>query len=242
MRWRDFFYFSTGERRALTLLLTIIALGWLFISYTDRIGHEQSSTNSKVPTSKLDTIRIEIKHETIEVPESKPKESTKVSTRADKIPPKNNYKRSSYPKKEKFLVGTIVELNAADSTTLKKVPGIGPVFSRRIVKYRELLGGFYTVEQLSEVYGIDEERYESLKTWFIVDTNFIRKIPVNQRTFKQLAAHPYISYKQARTIEWLRNKKGMLRGWEDFTLLEEFSEYDRERLLPYLSFTHDSMP
>ena len=64
-----------------------------------------------------------------------------------------------FQKQEKYPEGTIVELNGADTTTLKKIPGIGSSFARRITKYRELLGGFHHIEQLAEVYGIDEERY-----------------------------------------------------------------------------------
>ena len=74
----------------------------------------------------------------------------------------------------------MVELNEADTLTLKKIPGIGSTFARRIVRYRELLGGYYTVEQLAEVYGIDEERYIALYPWFRVDTTRLRPQSINQ--------------------------------------------------------------
>lgn len=139
-------------------------------------------------------------------------------------------------KVEKWPLGTVVELNSADTTALKKVPGIGSVFAKRIIKYRELLGGFYSVEQLGEVYGIDEERYKSMKSWFSADLSAISQLPVNQLSAKELASHPYVSYKQARVIERQVRKKGKLQGWENLALLEEFTEYDRERLRHYFSF------
>ena len=92
------------------------------------------------------------------------------------------------------------------------VPGIGSVFAKRIIKYRDLLGGFYSVEQLGEVYGIDEDRYEAMKSWFSVDPSVISHLFVNQLSAKKLASHPYVSYKQARIIEKMIRKKGKLQG------------------------------
>ena len=130
---------------------------------------------------------------------------------------------------------SVIELNQADTLTLKKIPGIGSTFARRIVGYRELLGGFYTVEQLAEVYGIDEERYNALHTWFKVDTTCIQPLRVNQLSFKELLRHPYLNTSQVRQIERLR-RKAPLQSWNDLILLEEFSAIDRQRLRPYLSY------
>lgn len=145
-------------------------------------------------------------------------------------------KPSAYPRIEKFPPGTVVELNTADTLTLKKVPGIGSAFARRIVKYRRLLGGFCSVGQLGEVYGIDEERYDRLSPWFRVDTVYLRPIRVNRLLTDTLPRHPYLSYRQLRAIRQQLRQKGKLSGWENLSLLEEFTEYDRERLRPYLTF------
>jgi DNA uptake protein ComE-like DNA-binding protein len=144
--------------------------------------------------------------------------------------------QSSYTRTEKFSPGTIVELNTADTTILKKIPGIGSAFASRIVKYRDLLGGYFDVKQLAEVYGIDEERYASFVPWFTVDDSFIRKLPVNTLIQDSLSRHPYISYRQARAIIQLRTQKKQLSGWDNFALLDEFTEFDKNRILPYLSF------
>ena len=148
-----------------------------------------------------------------------------------RLPKQATYLRTT----EKFSAGTMIELNEADTLTLKKIPGIGSTFARRIVSYRELLGGFYTVEQLAEVYGIDEERYNALHTWFKVDTTCIQPLRVNQLSFKELLRHPYLNTSQVRQIERLR-RKAPLQSWNDLILLEEFSAIDRQRLRPYLSF------
>jgi competence ComEA-like helix-hairpin-helix protein len=137
---------------------------------------------------------------------------------------------------EKFAAGTIVELNSADTTTLKKIPGIGSAFAKRIVGYRELLGGYHSIQQLAEVYGIDEERYAAFEPWFTVDDSFVRKLPVNTLSQDSLSRHPYINFRQARAIVQLRTQKKQLSGWENITLLDDFTEQDKTRLLPYLSF------
>ena len=242
MKWRDLLYFSKGERQALTLLLSLIATAWIAIILTD-------FSRTKVLPEDLVTDNMQ-QDTSLPItpngnPPNPPRKENKFHTKENKVPSERNPKRirresnlhlPSYPKVEKWPLGTVVELNSADTTTLKKVPGIGSVFAKRIIKYRELLGGFYSVEQLGEVYGIDEERYKSMKSWFSADLSAISQLPVNQLSAKELASHPYVSYKQARVIERQVRKKGKLQGWENLALLEEFTEYDRERLRHYFSF------
>ena len=136
-----------------------------------------------------------------------------------------------YTRTEKYAPGTLV-----DTTILKKVPGIGSTFARRIMKYRELLGGFYDVSQLAEVYGIDEKRYQALAPWFIADTLHVRQLEVNALPATALRKHPYLDYRQAKAIEQLRKQKSRLSGWENLQLIEEFTDTDKKRLTPYLSF------
>ncbi|MCD7931558.1 MAG: helix-hairpin-helix domain-containing protein [Tannerellaceae bacterium] len=83
------------------------------------------------------------------------------------------------------------------------------------------------------MYGIDEERLLKLKPWFYVDIEKILLIDLNQATEEELRAHPYINYRQAGAIVRLRKQKGTIH-WENLLLLEEFSEYDKERLYWYI--------
>ena len=239
MNWRDLFYFSKGERRALTVLLILISLSWLALQFKE---NKQEADLPKATASFNNT--------------AGPSEATRTNNPQSKNPssgsqsPKHSFrKKSRFLRGEnrisserksfytrKFPEGTIVELNSADTTILKKVPGIGSTFARRIIKYRNLLGGFYSVTQLSEVYGIDEERYEAMKSWFTVDVSLICQLHVNIMSSKKLSKHPYISYRQARCIEQLVKQKGRLSGWENLQLLEEFTKADKEHLIPYLSF------
>jgi DNA uptake protein ComE-like DNA-binding protein len=161
-------------------------------------------------------------------------EKETVSERVKRI---TSYSRpSSYTRTEKFEKGTVVELNTADTTILKKVPGIGSAYAKRIISYRNILGGYYSVVQLSEVYGIDEDRYNALVSWFTADSTLISKLPVNELSQDSLRRHPYINYNQAKIITRLRQQKGKLTGWENLQLLAEFTDYDKMRLQYYLSF------
>ena len=235
MQLKDLCYFSKGERNALLVLLCLLALTWVAIIYT---AEEDSPTPSPAapPIAAVDSLKTaETNRMPIEAPASQQPtvapRSAKPQQTWPRLPRQNSYKQAS----NKFPAGTVIELNQADTLTLKKIPGIGSTFARRIVGYRELLGGFYTVEQLAEVYGIDEERYNALHTWFKVDTTCIQPLRVNQLSFKELLRHPYLNTSQVRQIERLR-RKAPLQSWNDLILLEEFSAIDRQRLRPYLSF------
>ena len=235
MQLKDLCYFSKGERNALLVLLCLIALTWVAIIYT---AEEDSPTPSPAapPIAAVDSLKTaETNRMPIEAPASQQPtvapRSAKPQQTWPRLPRQNSYKQAS----NKFPAGTVIELNQADTLTLKKIPGIGSTFARRIVGYRELLGGFYTVEQLAEVYGIDEERYNALHTWFKVDTTCIQPLRVNQLSFKELLRHPYLNTSQVRQIERLR-RKAPLQSWNALILLEEFSAIDRQRLRPYLSF------
>lgn len=102
----------------------------------------------------------------------------------------------------------VININLADTTELQKIRGIGQVFSSRIVRYRELLGGYYCTTQLLEVFGIDSTRFEQIRTHVTVDGNGIRKLNLNQAEFGDLVRHPYIDRKTANAILTLRAQHG----------------------------------
>ena len=240
MNWRDLLYFSQGERRALTLLLCLIFISWIILLLTDDKPKQIPKENVQIIEPAKTAQKIVSKKpnpEKVKTPASGRKNnSSREKNKFHSGETKNTSERRTFPKTEKYPVGTVVELNTADTTILKKVPGIGSTFARRIIKYRELLGGFFTVEQLREVYGLDEERYNAMKSWFSADMSLICPLEIHKISFKELCKHPYINYQQARIIEQLRKQKGKLSGWENLQLLEEFTETDKERLTPYLSF------
>lgn len=246
MNWRDFFYFSKGERRAFTLLLCLITLSWILLLVTDEKTGPVTLETVASPFARqpepdeqsLGTNSFSARRKNNQI-QAKKKNPANENFKSIKTIPRFSYGKktsASYPHIEKYPEGTLVELNTADTIILKKIPGIGSTFARRIIKYRELLGGYYSVSQLREVYGIDEERFRTLEHWFSADDKFIDKLFLNYLPADSLRKHPYLNYRQAHVIERLRKQKTKLSGWENLSLLDEFTDTDRIRLTPYLSF------
>lgn len=125
-----------------------------------------------------------------------------------------------------------ISLNAADTASLMKVPGIGSYFARRIVAYRERLGGFASADQLREI----DDFPVSAIPYFAVDASAIRRLKVNTLTLKELKHHPYLNYYQAKAILDYRRLRGPLHSLADLRLLPDFTADDLRRLAPYVEF------
>lgn len=126
-----------------------------------------------------------------------------------------------------------VELNSADSAQLVALNGIGAGYAKRILKYRAVLGGYTSVEQLKEVYGFSEELYTKIKADVYVDAKNIKKINLNKDDFKVINKHPYLTYEITKSIfDWRRKTTINATNLKD--ILNDTSLY--QRLLPYLIF------
>lgn len=132
----------------------------------------------------------------------------------------------------KLQPGQYVTLDDADTASLRKVPGIGRYYASRIVRYRNDLGGYVSVAQLSEIEGIPE----AALSYFKVTGGAVRKLNLNRLTLNELKHHPYINFYQARRIIDYRRLKGPLHSIDDLRLLKDFSQRDIERLRPYVEF------
>ena len=140
-----------------------------------------------------------------------------------------------YPRVEKLTEGETISLNASDTADWKKIPGIGEVYSARIVEYRDRLGGFARKEQLMEVYGVDDELYARIAPYIEMSGSW-EKVAVNKLEFKELLSHPYLSYKQVQAIMNLRRRKGDIVSIQELGMLDEFTSEDIYRLELYLEF------
>ena len=132
----------------------------------------------------------------------------------------------------KLQPGHYVTLDDADTASLRKVPGIGRYYASRIVRYRNDLGGYVSVAQLSEIEGIPE----AALSYFRVTGGAVRKLNLNRLTLNELKHHPYINFYQARRIIDYRRLKGPLHSIDDLRLLKDFSQRDIDRLRPYVEF------
>lgn len=301
--WKDFFYYSKSERRAVWVLLTLIALLLLIIqNVPERRGRQyvaSSAEDSVELTSFLAGIQEQEKpsKKKMTVPESKKILLTKFDPNTvdsieliklglspfvasnvvkyrhkggrfltpesfsriyglekeqfEALKPYISIESSAIVKKDalpssvvsdssvrkfipvyKYPVGTLVDVGLADTTELKKIPGIGTVISRRIVGYRKALGGFYDLSQLRELDCITTTMME----WFKLEPMQLQKIPINKVGLDRLRSHPYINFYQARVIVEHRKKRGKIESLSQLSLYEEFVEKDLERLSHYLTF------
>lgn len=125
-----------------------------------------------------------------------------------------------------------VELNTADTTMLRRVPGIGPYFAREIRRYGERLGGYVSLSQLDEIHDFPTEA----KRYLVITSQKVRKMNVNQLSLNELRRHPYINYYQAKAITDYRRLHGPLHSLDDLHLSRDFPDEVIQRLAPYVEF------
>ena len=237
---KDHFYFSRNDR--------IVALVLLFIIIISKVRIIPLPLKEHTAELKADTVEI-IKPET----STQDKPAARLSYRKDSTVVKKSSRPSSSVSRQiqsyngnntDYVPSTRrytskrpplepVDLNAADSLALISLPGIGPYYSSRILRYRERLGGFVSTSQLLEINGLPD----TLVKWFIIgDSIPLRKMKLNGLTLSELRRHPYMDFYQAKAIVEMRRERGTIKSPEQLSLLEEFTDQDIIRLKPYLDF------
>ncbi len=129
-----------------------------------------------------------------------------------------------------------VELNGADSSTLVTIRGIGPSFATRIIKYRNQLGGFISISQLKEVYGVDSAKFDQILPQVSLNSQSINKININRCTFEQLKTFPYLKFKQSNAIIAYRTQHGYFKSIADLNKIAILTPELIQKITPYLNF------
>lgn len=141
------------------------------------------------------------------------------------------FEKKAYVKKT-----VIVDINTADSAELDEIKGIGGAFAKRIIKYRERLGGFYKTEQLMEVYGLDEQKYNEIKDQVSIGKASLKTININTAVFNDLKSNPYLSFKQINAIIQYRKQHGNYTGIDDLKKVVLLNQEVIDKISPYISF------
>lgn len=133
----------------------------------------------------------------------------------------------------------LVNINEVDSFGLLSIKGIGPVFAGRILKYRNSLGGFSHLDQLKEVYGIDDSLYNKISGSFLLkDVEYIRRIYINKVDVKELRKHPYFrDFKLSQTILRYRDNHGPFKSISDMNKIHIVNDSIIQKIKPYISFS-----
>ena len=132
---------------------------------------------------------------------------------------------------------SVVDINKCDSAALEALPGIGPVLSARIIKYRNLLGGYADISQLKEVYGLPEETFDLISARVKANPSEVRKMSINTAEYKQLIRLPYFERYEVSAILKYRELKGKIEGIEELVENGIISEDKVQKVKFYLDFT-----
>jgi DNA uptake protein ComE-like DNA-binding protein len=127
----------------------------------------------------------------------------------------------------------LIDINTADTTTFKTLPGIGSKLSARIVNFRDKLGGFLSVDQVGETFGLQDSTYQKIKPMLVCNAALVKKININTATVEQLK-HPYLRYHQARNMVEYRNQHGAYKTLAELRNLATISDTELTKILPYL--------
>lgn len=131
-----------------------------------------------------------------------------------------------------------VNINRADSVQLLPLPGIGPVFAGRIIKYRNLLGGFVSVDQLGEVYGIPMETLYNIRDMVLIDSSAVRKIKIDSASFRELLRHPYLEFEDVKSLVNYREFTGCISSLLEIEENFIWPDSVLNRIRPYLEFNN----
>ena len=206
---RQWFGFTRRERRAsLTLIIIIVII--VFVKFL-------------IPNNKLTVNYIPIENELIN------SDSVKIVLAETTV-------RSNPPSRATITPPRIIDINSCDSTELLALPGIGQVLSGRIIRFRNLLGGFASTEQLQEVYGLRPETFNMIKDRVIADTTLIDKINVNSADFRRFSRLPYFERNEINDILRYRNTNGQINNIGELIENSILSAEKAARVKPYLNF------
>ena len=153
--------------------------------------------------------------------------------------PNKNTANSTEPKKQSyqdFISNYVIDINTADTTAWKKLPGIGSKLSARIVNYKNKLGGFLSVAQVAETFGLADSTFQKIKPNLQCTPNNIATIAINTCTLEQLNAHPYITKSVANNIIQYRTQHGKYNSTNDLLKLATINNDILLKISPYLNF------
>jgi competence protein ComEA len=220
--FKAWFGFTRRERRATFILLVI-----LIIVLVLRVVVPEKNADIEDVTAGL-SFYSDLKKADVVKEKSREKFVPFSKSISDTPVKKKNYVR--YAKKASL------DLNTCDTAQLIALPGIGPVLSARIIKYRNLLGGYASVSQLNEVYGLPPETYELIKDRLFADTSLLKRININSAGYKDLTKLPYFEKYEVQAILKYRELKGRIGGMNEMVENKLIPFEKGPKVKPYLKF------
>ena len=235
---QNWFGFTRRERRSASLLLGIIffIIGVRYVFPVQNIKIENWGTipaDSEILNSISDT---DIYYEKFSNYADDGKGPSGISERRTHYAAMSPVKSGKDVSVARMQKKPLIDINSCDSSDLIALPGIGSVLSARIIKYRNLLGGFASVAQLMEVYGLPEETYEMIKGRLFADSSLVRKINVNSAVYRELSRIHYLEKYDISAILKYRELSGRIKSIQDLEENKILTPEKAEKVEPYMDF------
>lgn len=128
-----------------------------------------------------------------------------------------------------------IDINTADTVEYSSLPGIGAALARRIVNFREKLGGFYRVEQVAETYGVPDSTFQKIKPYLQLSSATVKQLNINTATVEVLTAHPYIKGSIAKSMVAYRQQHGPFNNIQELQKLMSIDNTAYEKIRPYVT-------
>lgn len=230
MVWKKFlkewFYFSRKERLGVYILSILVVLLWALPSFFTYEEHPVDALNiSAIQLDSFEHILIKRKNHF---------NNYKKHVYAYDTP----YKHPTRLKKSFAINHPIIDINKADSADFEQLPGIGEKLSARIVKYRDRIGGYVKVEQLKEIYGLQDSNFLKFKHLLVIQKEFNpTKIFINKSTYSDLRKHPYISHVFAKSMMAYIKMHGSIKDENELLSIGSVNRDEVVKVLPYLDFS-----
>jgi competence protein ComEA len=129
----------------------------------------------------------------------------------------------------------VIDINMADTSAFISLPGIGSKLAGRIVNFRDKLGGFYSIDQIGETFGLPDSTFQKIKQWLKLENASVKKININTATIDELKSHPYIKYSLANPIVAYRNEHGVFSKMEDIKKVMVVTDEIYKKIAPYVT-------
>jgi competence protein ComEA len=218
---RVYFSFSKKERTGMIILLIITMLTWIIPYFF---------SEDEIPEAALQFTPVELEEKIVLL-----KERATYTRYRDTFP---QFRYAEKIRQENYQPKVVsLDINQADSLAWEKLPGIGERLSSRIVRYRERLGGFISMDQLKEVYGINDTLFQAIRPHLIFKKEIpVQKIIINTADYGTLRKHPYCTHAMAKIILSYRKTHEEILTREKMVDMVGIDPKEMERILPYLTF------
>lgn len=221
---KSFFNFTTSELSgAITISVFIIILILnLFLGGDKLSSHEIPSSFKKLA-------------EQLEIQDVSSFENSRFNSFENEQEPFDSIKnKQKIPKKLEYEIIKL-NINSCDTTDVKGIPQFGSARAAKLIEYRDRLGGFHSLSQVSEIFILKEIEIEFLEKYFFVDKS-IKKIKINSIPYEELKKHPYFDAYLAKQVIKYREKQGRINDIEEFQRATNAYGSLVGKLKPYLTF------